>query len=383
MKETPSASVYGLYAREGANRAIAFANPGGGEQNANGTALSLNTWSHLTATYNGTTLQFYINGVLAGTRAVGAPLVTSGSPLRLGGNAVWGEFLAGRVDEVRIYNRVLSVAEIQADMNTPVGNPLRLEGTPIVSSTPAAPPDPDAITVLVENVRQRWAEYLGPVGGPDSFASVTVGVLDLPGDKLGLASGQSVWLDLDAAGHGWFLDPTPADDAEFATGEVGGQVDALTVLMHEFGHVLGYEDMHEDPWTGSTMAATLPVGHRRINLAPLPRFSSDADPITPHGFDSGVSATVADDPVIPPVALDAKFALFDPDSDRVLDDSTSDPSATPAAVMRAEPATTDEESRAVRPEVEPAIAVFRQPPNSPSDSSDRYDPLLLEGVFIG
>jgi hypothetical protein len=33
---------------------------------------------------------------------------------------VWGEFFAGRIDEVRLYNRALSVAEIQADMNGPI-----------------------------------------------------------------------------------------------------------------------------------------------------------------------------------------------------------------------------------------------------------------------
>jgi hypothetical protein len=33
---------------------------------------------------------------------------------------VWGEWFAGLIDEVRIYDRALSVSEIQADMNTPI-----------------------------------------------------------------------------------------------------------------------------------------------------------------------------------------------------------------------------------------------------------------------
>jgi hypothetical protein len=33
---------------------------------------------------------------------------------------VWGEYFAGRIDEVRLYNRALAVAEIQVDMNAPV-----------------------------------------------------------------------------------------------------------------------------------------------------------------------------------------------------------------------------------------------------------------------
>ena len=48
------------------------------------------------------------------------PLLTSTGVLRMGGNSIWGEFFTGRIDEVRLYNRALSVAEIQADMNGPI-----------------------------------------------------------------------------------------------------------------------------------------------------------------------------------------------------------------------------------------------------------------------
>jgi len=46
--------------------------------------------------------------------------VSSTGALRIGGNNVWGEYFQGLVDEVRIYNRALSPAEIQTDMNTPL-----------------------------------------------------------------------------------------------------------------------------------------------------------------------------------------------------------------------------------------------------------------------
>ena len=45
-------------------------------------------------------------------------MVTTTSPLRIGGNSTWGEYFAGKIDEVRVYNRALSSSEIQADMNT-------------------------------------------------------------------------------------------------------------------------------------------------------------------------------------------------------------------------------------------------------------------------
>ena len=63
----------------------------------------------------------YVNGALVGTLAHSGPLTTSGGPLRIGGDSVWAEFFQGRIDEVRVYSRALSAAEIQQDMNTPVG----------------------------------------------------------------------------------------------------------------------------------------------------------------------------------------------------------------------------------------------------------------------
>src|SRR5205823_14094628 len=88
------------------------------------------------------------------------------------------------------------------------------------------------------------------------------------------ASGSVMYRDANAAGHGWFIDPTPQDDSEFAPGLVNGpaagRVDLLTVLTHEMGHILGLDDdSATDPVTGSVMADTLPLGVRRIHLEGL------------------------------------------------------------------------------------------------------------------
>ena len=55
---------------------------------------------------------------------------------------------------------------------------------------------------------------------------------------------HTLWLDDNAAGWGWFVDPTPWNDSEFTTpGNQGEQnrMDLLTVLMHEMGHLLGLD----------------------------------------------------------------------------------------------------------------------------------------------
>jgi hypothetical protein len=46
-------------------------------------------------------------------------VVTPG-PLRIGGHSTIGQFFAGLIDEVRVYNRALSKSEIQGDMNSPL-----------------------------------------------------------------------------------------------------------------------------------------------------------------------------------------------------------------------------------------------------------------------
>ena len=62
-------------------------------------------------------LALYVNGTQAAQLLVAGSIVTSTGPLKIGGNAIWGEWFQGLIDEVRIYNRALSAGEIQADMN--------------------------------------------------------------------------------------------------------------------------------------------------------------------------------------------------------------------------------------------------------------------------
>ena len=95
---------------------------GAGDLGTNGTAaVATNAWAHLAATYDGTTLRLWVNGVNVSSRAVTGAIASSTMPLRIGGNSVWGEFFAGRIDEVRVYNRALTAPEIAADRDTPVG----------------------------------------------------------------------------------------------------------------------------------------------------------------------------------------------------------------------------------------------------------------------
>src|SRR5262249_25472250 len=68
-------------------------------------ALPLNTWSHLAGTYDGSMLRLYIGGVLVASRAQTGAIQTSTGALTFGGDATYGNYFAGRIDEVRVYGR--------------------------------------------------------------------------------------------------------------------------------------------------------------------------------------------------------------------------------------------------------------------------------------
>jgi hypothetical protein len=99
-----------------------------------GSGLPLNVWSHLAATFDNSTLRLFVNGAQIASLATAGPIATSTGDLWIGANNVWSEWFSGAIDEVRVYNRALSAAEIQTDMTraaAPDNDP-----PAIVSTTP-------------------------------------------------------------------------------------------------------------------------------------------------------------------------------------------------------------------------------------------------------
>lgn len=71
------------------------------------------TWDNIVITIDNNIEKMYLNGSLIGSLTKARTPVCSGQPIRLG--KWWSEdtrYFTGRMDEVRIYNRVLSVGEI-------------------------------------------------------------------------------------------------------------------------------------------------------------------------------------------------------------------------------------------------------------------------------
>jgi hypothetical protein len=122
MKEIPNHHSWALESNDDLSRPGVWVYIGNTTSNTRGVAaLPLNTWTHIAGTYDGSVLRFYVNGTQVNSLNLTGTMATSSNAIRIGGNSIWNdEFFAGLIDEVRIYNRALSQAEIQADMNTPI-----------------------------------------------------------------------------------------------------------------------------------------------------------------------------------------------------------------------------------------------------------------------
>lgn len=74
-------------------------------------------WVHVAATFTATNKALYFDGALVGSEDPTDPLVFGTDPVRIGcdiDSGTAGQYLEGSLDDVRYYDRVLSLTEIQA-----------------------------------------------------------------------------------------------------------------------------------------------------------------------------------------------------------------------------------------------------------------------------
>lgn len=79
--------------------------------------LNANTWIHLVATYNGSTIQVYVNGAQVGSGTFSGGVGTAAYPISVAHYPNDSGYLAATVDEVAIYGYTLSQQQITAHYN--------------------------------------------------------------------------------------------------------------------------------------------------------------------------------------------------------------------------------------------------------------------------
>jgi hypothetical protein len=190
----------------------------------------------------------------------------------------------------------------------------------------------------------RWSAAIG-----GSLAGYLQGVVfvvgSISGQALAQTIGRVVVIDADAAGWGWFVDATPADDREFGgAGSDGtarapqssaayGRMDLLTVVMHEIGHLLGFE--HGDAAAGALMQASLEAGVRKLPLATAPgsaHATVHANKRTPASAAATSASAAEADSAAAPSATVSSTAVTSATS------TVSAPSTSPASVQVSAPA---------------------------------------------
>jgi hypothetical protein len=180
-------------------------------------AIQVNSWVHLASTYDGTTLRLYADGTQIAERAMKGSIETNTNPLWIGGNKPFGEFFQGQIDEVRIYNRALSPAEIQADMSKPVGS----GGGTTPTATPTPSPAPGSSTFSVSFP----ADSDKPTEKPTGPFAVTDGYISQPSGT-SLAGGGRVSYEFTVPDHGEYAVVFEVDAADTGSNSLYLNVDA-------------------------------------------------------------------------------------------------------------------------------------------------------------
>jgi len=150
-------------------------------------------------------------------------------------------------------------------------DPLLAAGGPRSLTVAAPTPRLTAASLqrIVAAAIDRWA-----AAGLDAIRlgvmrNATFTIDDLGESYLGLADADThgIRIDDDAAGNGWFVDPTPNDDSEFTRvsgRSVRGRMDLLSVVAHELGHLVGLDDKRDASHVADVMGDTLATGTRRL-----------------------------------------------------------------------------------------------------------------------
>jgi hypothetical protein len=167
------------------------------------------------------------------------------------------------------------------------------------SSTP--PLTQQQLAPIVQQAIAAWSAAGISAQQVNLLRTVPVYITNLPGAFVGMSSPDGIWIDRDAAGYSWFIDPTPGNNSEFGIrlssskfvatpgSPAYGKMDLLTIVEHEMGRPLG---LQESPNASGVMAMKFQPGVRELPVASdlgVPPVSA-ANPV---GIPSGFGVIIA------------------------------------------------------------------------------------------
>ncbi|HEX5279640.1 MAG TPA: hypothetical protein VFW28_06150 [Micropepsaceae bacterium] len=196
---------------------------------------------------------------------------------------------------------------------TVTANDPRYLGTPVLQVADDAAPageiaalTPDQLAGIVAEAKQLWTAALGPNDPRLSLLdNVNVVIAKLPDGTLGETIGNTIYIDVGAAGWGWFVDSTPADNGEFtgtqsnavftanSSSPAYGHMDLLSTVLHEMGNAMGFAENSAN----DVQNFVLPTGVRRLPTADLQAIATNVDVLLAAAVpDAGNSVVTLDAP---------------------------------------------------------------------------------------
>ncbi len=161
------------------------------------TIAAVGVWMHVAATYDGTTMSLYIDGVLEGSKAGPTAIATNALNLGIGAQPNGATPLQGALDEVLLYNTALTPAQIAALATV---------------APPSSPPDAPVVSAPTDGAT---GQGISPtldvvVTDPDNDAMTVTfygrpkasGVFEVIDTVAGVASGAHATATWPSLGHG-------------------------------------------------------------------------------------------------------------------------------------------------------------------------------------
>jgi hypothetical protein len=145
---------YGLWEEAGSGGRLLFQQLNSTGQGINlltASKLAVGTWYHVAAVVRGDDVSLFINGKLDASGKRSSARLTSTDPLTFG-FAGWNDHYPGVLDDVRIYNRALTVSEI-AELHSEASPDRRRAGHPL---------EPSAFTHYDKPIRQHEPGHPAP-----------------------------------------------------------------------------------------------------------------------------------------------------------------------------------------------------------------------------